>query len=186
MAGDQIGTAVTEGLVAPIEFDESMQSIYSEAAMNSQIIDGTVYGLPKAVETIVLYYNKDLISEEEVPTTLDEWYDYSQEVTVGDNYGLLALFDQIYYANSVRSGYGGYIFGDADGSYDVSDLGLNNDGTIEGIESIKRFYDDGLFPQGIIGEQGINALDSLFVEGKAAAVISGPWNQEPYASAGVE
>lgn len=187
MAGDQLGTAVTEGLVAPIEVDESIQSIYSEAAMESQIIDGTVYGLPKAVETTVLYYNRDLISDEEVPTTLDEWYEYSLEVTDGETYGFLALFDQIYYANSVMSGYGGYIFGeDENGSYDVSDIGINHPGAIEAIESVQRFYEEGLFPQGIIGEQGVNVLDSLFIEGRAAAVISGPWNQEPFASAGID
>ena len=43
-----------------------------------------------------------------------------------------------------------------------------------------------MFPSGIIGEQGINVLDSLFTEGKAAAVISGPWNLEPYKSAGID
>src|SRR5699024_2280430 len=91
-----------------------------------------------------------------------------------------------YYANSVISGYGGYIYKqDEDGNYDVDDIGLNNDDSIEALEYIKKFYDEGLFPQGIVGEQGINVLDSLFSEGKAAADISGPWNQEPYASAGV-
>lgn len=187
MTGDQIGTAVTEGLVSEIPVDDSIQGIYSEAAMDSQIVDGTVYGLPKAVETTVLYYNKDLISEEELPTTLDEWFDFSKDFMDDEQYGLLALWDQIYYANSVISGYGGYIFGqDENGNYDVNDIGLNNDAAIEGLESVQKFYDEGLFPQGIIGEQGINVLDSLFSEGKAAAVISGPWNQEPFVSAGID
>ena len=38
----------------------------------------------------------------------------------------------------------------------------------------------------MIGEQAINVLDSLFSEGKAAAVISGPWNLEPFSSAGID
>jgi len=187
MPGDKIGTAATEGLVSEIPVDDSMMNIFSEAAMESQIINGTVYGLPKAVETTVLYYNKDLISEDELPTTLDEWYDFSKKFTDGEQYGLLALWDQIYYANSVISGYGGYIYKqDEDGNYDVDDIGLNNDASIEALEYIQKFYDEGLFPQGIVGEQGINVLDSLFSEGKAAAVISGPWNQEPFASAGID
>ena len=187
MTGDQIGTAVTEGLVSEIPIDDTVQEIYSEAAMDSQIVDGTVYGLPKAVETTVLYYNKDLISEDELPTTLDEWFDFSKDFTDGEQYGLLALWDQIYYANSVMSGYGGYIFGqDENGNYDPNDIGLNKDAAIEGLESVQKLYDEGLFPQGIIGEQGINVLDSLFSEGKAAAVISGPWNQEPFSSAGID
>nr|WP_142828654.1 extracellular solute-binding protein [Planococcus soli] len=187
MAGDQIGTAVIEGLVKEVAVEEDVQSIYTDAAMQSQMVDGKVYGLPKAVESTILYYNKDLITEEELPATLEEWYEYSKETTTGDQFGFLALFDQIYYAQSVMSGYGGYIFGqDADGNYDPTDVGLNNEGSIEGANYIQKFYDEGLFPAGIIGEQGINVLESLFTEGKAAAIISGPWNVDPFTDAGVD
>lgn len=180
MPGDQVGTAVTEGLLKELSVDEDIQSIYTESAMQSQIVDGKVYGMPKAVETTMLYYNKDLVSEDELPTTLDGWYELSKELTDGETFGFLALFDQIYYAQSIMGGYGGYIFGqDESGNYDPTDIGINNEGAVEGAEYIQKFYDEGLFPTGIIGEQGINVLDSLFSEGKAAAVISGPWNLEP-------
>ncbi|KAB7668876.1 extracellular solute-binding protein [Bacillus sp. B1-b2] len=183
---DQIGTAVTEGILKEITIDDAVKNMYTEAAIDSQMVEGKVYGLPKAVETTVLYYNKDLVSEEELPKTIEEWYDFSKEVTKDDNYGLLALWDQIYYANGILSGYGGYVFGkDSKGAYNAKDIGLDNTGAIEGAEYISTFYKDGLFPSGIIGEQGINVLDSLFTEGKAAAVISGPWNLEPYAEAGI-
>ncbi|MBT2678735.1 extracellular solute-binding protein [Bacillus sp. ISL-35] len=186
MPGDQIGTAVTEGLIKQLNVSDDVTSIYTEAAMQSQMVDNKVYGLPKAVETTMLYYNKDLVSAEELPKTLDEWYDYSKKVTDGKNFGFLALFDQIYYANSVMSGYGGYIFGqDADGNYNPEDIGLNNEGAIEGAQYIQKFYKEKLFPSGIVGEQGINVLESLFTEGKAAAIISGPWNIEPFTKAGV-
>lgn len=186
MAGDQIGTAVTEGLIKELKVDEGVQAIYTESALQSQMVEGKIYGLPKAVETTLLYYNKDIISEDELPKTLDEWYEKSKELTKDGNYGFLALFDQIYYAQSVLGGYGGYIFGnDGNGNYDSTDVGLNNEGAIEGAEYIQKFYKEGLFPAGIIGEQGINVLESLFTEGKAAAIISGPWNLEPFKKAGV-
>ncbi|THE12454.1 extracellular solute-binding protein [Bacillus timonensis] len=185
MPGDQIGTAVVEGLIKDLDVSEDVQSIYTESAMQSQIVDGKVYGLPKAVETTMLYYNKDLISEEELPQTLEEWYDYSKEVTDGKKFGFLALFDQIYYAQGVMSGYGGYIFGQDNGSFDAQDIGLDNEGAIQGAEFIQKFYSEGLFPTGIIGEQGINVLESLFTEGKATAIISGPWNIDPFTKAGV-
>ncbi|WP_422389752.1 extracellular solute-binding protein [Candidatus Enterococcus clewellii] len=185
--GDQIGTAVTEGLLKEMDVEQAIQDIYTEAAMQSQIVDGKVYGLPKAVETQILYYNKALISESDLPETTDEWLTYSKKVTTDNSYGLLALWDQIYYAQGVLSGYGGYVFGsDADGNYDPEDIGLANSGAIKGAEYIKTFYDSGVFPTGIVGEQGINVLDSLFTEGKAAAVISGPWNLTPYEEAGID
>ena len=186
MPSDQIGTAVTEGLVKELNVDDATQGIYTEAAMAAQKVDGKVYGLPKAVETTMLYYNKDLISEDEVPTDLEGWYEYSKKVADGEKFGFLALFDQIYYANSVLSGYGGYIFGqDENGNYDPSDIGINNAGAIEGAQYIQKFYKEGLFPPGIIGEQGISVIESLFTEGKAAAIISGPWNVEPFTKAGI-
>jgi arabinogalactan oligomer / maltooligosaccharide transport system substrate-binding protein len=186
MPGDQIGTAVTEGLIKELNVSEDVTSIYTESAMQSQMVNSKVYGLPKAVETTMLYYNKDIVSQDELPETMEEWYELSKERTDGKNFGFLALFDQIYYAQSVMGGYGGYIFAtDENGSYDSSDVGLNSDGAIEGAEYIQKFYQEKLFPAGIIGEQGINVLESLFTEGKAAAIISGPWNVEPFTKAGV-
>ncbi|WP_143745191.1 sugar ABC transporter substrate-binding protein [Marinilactibacillus piezotolerans] len=187
MPHDSIGTAVTEGLIKPLDVSQEVQDMYTESAMLSQMVDGEVYGLPYAVETTLLYYNRDLVDEENLPTTLDEWYEFSENITGDGTYGFLALWDQIYYAQSIIGGYGGYIFAqDDEGNYDVEDIGLNNEGAIEAAEYIQKFYSEGLFPSGIIGEQGINVLDSLFSEGKAAAVISGPWNLGPYEQAGID
>lgn len=183
---DQIGTAVTEGLLAKLDVTDEVKSIYTESAMQSQIVEGETYGLPKAVETQILYYNKDIISEADLPETTDEWLEYSKAVTDKEKFGLLALWDQIYYAQGVLGGYGGYVFGqDSEGNYLAEDIGLANEDAIKGAEYIQQFYQSGVFPTGIIGEQGINVLDSLFTEGKAAAVISGPWNLTPYKEAGI-
>ncbi|MCM2675830.1 extracellular solute-binding protein [Alkalicoccobacillus plakortidis] len=184
---DQIGTAVTEGLLQELTVSDEVKDIYTEETMLSQTVDGKVYGLPKAVETTVLFYNKELVDENNLPQSLDEWHDFSVDATKDGQYGFLAKWDSIYYAQSVIGGYGGYVFPqEADGSYDITDIGLNNEGAVEGGEYIKTFFSEGLFPAGIIGEQGINVLDSLFTEQKAAAVVSGPWSFTPYADAGVD
>src|SRR5699024_11178788 len=75
MPNDQIGTAVVEGLLQELNVDEEVTSTYTEVAMDSQIVDDKGYGLPKSIETSVLFYNKDIVSEDEVPETLDGWYD---------------------------------------------------------------------------------------------------------------
>lgn len=184
---DQIGTAVTEGLLKELSVSDEVRNTFTEETMLSQIVDGKVYGLPKAVETAVLFYNKELVDENNLPETLDDWHDFSTEATKDGQYGFLAKWDSIYFAQSVIGGYGGYVFPqESDGSYDVTDIGLNNEGAVEGGEYIKTFFEEGLFPTGIIGEQGINVLDSLFTEQKAAAVVSGPWSFGPYADAGVD
>ena len=187
MPADQLGTSVTEGLISELTLDEETKRIYVESALESQMIGDAIYGLPKAVETQILFYNKELIEESDLPQTTDEWYELSQEFNTSEQFAFLALWDQLYYAGGVIDAYGGYIFGqNEDGEYDPQDIGLSNDGAVEAAEYIQQFYADGIFPSGIVGEQGINMLDALFSEGKAAAVISGPWNVEPFTSAGID
>lgn len=185
MPADQIGTAVVEGLVKEVNADDAVKASFTEASIQSQTVDGKLYGLPKSVETQILFYNKDLIAEEDLPDTLEGWYELSQNNT-SDAYAFLALFDQLYYTMGVIGGYGGYIFNqDENGNYLPEDIGLNNAGAVEAVDFVSKFYTEKLFPDGIIGEQGINVLEALFVEGRVQAVISGPWNLEPFTSAGL-
>lgn len=187
MPGDQIGTAVTEGIIKEIKIPKDVQSQYTDVALDSQIVKGKIYGVPKAVETTILYYNKKLVSDKALPKTIEDWYTLSKKMKTEKSFGFLALFDQVYYAQSVMSGYGSYIFKRSEsGVYDTKDIGLANAGAIEGANYIQKFYKEKLFPSGIIGEQGINVLESLFTEGKAAAIISGPWNVGPFEKAGID
>ncbi len=186
IASDQLGASVVQGLIAPLTATPEQLADYTESALSAFTSDGQLYGLPKVVETLVMYYNKDLL-----PTpfdTLDEYKKFSQERHAADagNYGLIAKFDQIYYAYGVIAPYGGYIFArDEKGNFDVTDVGLSNEGAIEAANYLRTFYEDGSFPAGILGENGLNAIDSLFTEKKAAAVINGPWAYEPYTKTGV-
>jgi arabinogalactan oligomer / maltooligosaccharide transport system substrate-binding protein len=185
---NQVSLAAKEGLLAELDLSSELISSYTEVSMESQMYNGKYYGIPKATDTNILFFNKDLISEEDLPKTVSEWYDYSKLIVDKnqDNYGLIALWDQFYYAHSLTHGYGAYIFGEKDdGQWNYDDIGLNNNGAIEAGKIIEKFYQNGVFPQGVIGENGITTLDSLFTEGKAAAVISGAWNFRPYEEAGV-
>ena len=147
-------------------------------------MDNVLYGVPKAVETLVLIYNKDLIDKP--LDSLQAWYDFSKQQRAKDQYGLLAKFDQIYYSWGAIEPMGGYIFGKNDkGGYNPQDVGLNKPGAVEAVTFLKKFYADNVFPAGIIGDNGLNAIDSLFTEKKAAAVINGPWAFQPYEAAGI-
>ena len=181
---DQLGTAVVQGLLAPLNLDKAFLASFTPPALNAFQLKGQTYGVPKAVETLVLIYNKDLLPQ--APATLDEYYTFSKAERAKGKYGLLAKFDEGYYAYGARASMGGYIFGkDAKCEINVEDIGLNKPGSIEAITYLKKFYADGLFPAGIVGDNGLNAIDSLFTEKKAAAVITGPWAFQPYEAAGI-
>ncbi|WP_316676847.1 extracellular solute-binding protein [uncultured Tolumonas sp.] len=181
---DQVGTAVVQGLISELNTDKAVMNSFTKPAVDAQTYNGKLYGIPKAVETIVLIYNKDLLPK--APEKMDDLYTFSKTQRAANKYGLLAKFDEIYYAYGVVAGMGGYIFGqNSNGSLNVSDIGLANKGAIDAVNYIKKFYTEGLFPAGIVGETGANAIDSLFTEKKAAAVITGPWAFQPYKDAGV-
>ncbi|MCI4067824.1 extracellular solute-binding protein [Dickeya dianthicola] len=188
---DQLGGAVVQGLIAPLKLDQAVQDSFTEASMAAFRMNNQVYGLPKAVETLVLIYNKEQVSKP--LTSLQEWYDFSRRQQAQNTFGLLAKFDQIYYSWGAIGPMGGYIFGKNDkdpgkndkGGLNPLDIGLNTPGAVEAVTLLRKFYADKLFPAGIIGDNGLNAIDSLFTEKKAAAVINGPWAFQPYEAAGI-
>ncbi|HID3521554.1 MULTISPECIES: extracellular solute-binding protein [Enterobacter] len=181
---DQLGGAVVQGLLTPLNMAAGATDQYTPASINAFKMDNTLYGVPKAVETLVLIYNKDLIDKP--LTSLQDWFDFSKQQRAKDQYGLLAKFDQIYYSWGAIEPMGGYIFGKNDkGGLNPQDVGLNKPGAVEAVTFLKKFYADNVFPTGIIGDNGLNAIDSLFTEKKAAAVINGPWAFQPYEAAGI-
>ena len=181
---DQLGGAVVQGLLTPLNMAAGATEQYTPASINAFKMDNVLYGVPKAVETLVLIYNKDLIDKP--LDSLQAWYDFSKQQRAKDQYGLLAKFDQIYYSWGAIEPMGGYIFGKNDkGGYNPQDVGLNKPGAVEAVTFLKKFYADNVFRGGISGHTGLTPIDSLFTDKKAAAVINGPWAFQPYEAAGI-
>lgn len=181
---DQLGGAVIQGLLTPLDVNKTIVDAFTVPSVSAFTMDGSLYGLPKAVETLVMIYNKDILP---APlATLDDYAQFSKKQRAENKYGLLAKFDQIYYSWGAIGPMGGYIFKkEANGSLNANDVGLNTPGAIDAVTYLKTFYTDGLLPTGILGDNGLNAIDSLFTEKKAAAVINGPWAFQPYEAAGI-
>jgi len=181
---DQLGSSVVQGLLSPLTLDASQQAAYTPSAMAAFKQGDVVYGVPKAVETLVLIYNKDLLPSP--LKSLDEYRTFSKKAREAQRYGLLAKFDQIYYSWGAIAPMGGYIFGkDNKGLINTKDVGLNTAGSVAAVSYLKSFFTEDLLPRGILGDNGLNAIDSLFTEKKAAAVINGPWAFQPYQAAGI-
>ncbi|KML06139.1 extracellular solute-binding protein [Rossellomorea marisflavi] len=181
---DQIGELALAGHIAPLEVSDDVKKRFTESSILAESYDGKLYGLPKSSETPVFIYNKELMKE--APASMDDVYSFAKDFTKDGNYGFLALWDNFYFAHAPMGGYGGYVFAENDGALDPKDLGLNNDGAVEGTEYIQKWYKEGLFPKGIIGENGGSAMDGLFNEGKVASVMNGPWSFQGYKDAGID
>ena len=60
---DKVGAAVVQGMIAPISFMQEDQDKYIRSAVTAFSQNGEIYGVPKVVETLVMYYNKDYLKE---------------------------------------------------------------------------------------------------------------------------
>lgn len=183
---DRIGSAVVQGLVAPIKFMNEDQDKYIASSVSAFTQNGEIYAVPKVVETLIMVYNKSVLRRPF--DTLEEYFDYSKKRLDPENkeYGLLVKLDSLYYVFSMMQPYGAYVFGvDKDGNLDANDVGLANEGAVEAIELAKQFYDNSCIPESILGEDGIYELDNLFCSGKVGAVITGPWALDYYKTADI-
>ena len=184
MSHDGGGPSVVKGYIKPLEVSDEVLSKFTKSSVDAFRYEGKLYALPKAVETPVFIYNKKLLPE--VPTTMDEVYQKSKEVTKNGNYGFLAIWDDFYHAHGIFAGFGAYVFGQKDNQLNVKDIGLNNDKAVEAVNYINKWYAEGLFPRGIIGEKSNDQMNGLFKEGKAFAVQNGPWAFKDYQDAGID
>lgn len=181
---DRVGGLGTEGQLAEVTLGNKAD--YDETTQNLVTLDGKIYGAPAVVESLILYYNKDLIKE--APKTFAELEElqkdakYAFDLEEGKSVGFLANWTNFYYAYGLIAGHGGYVFGDH--GTNPSDIGLDNAGTVEGLEYAKKWY--AMWPQGM--QDTTKAGDFIteqFTSGKAAAIIDGPWAAAALKEAGV-
>ena len=171
---DRVGGLGNDGQLAEVALNKDSKTDKTTESLVTN--GGKVYGAPAVIETLVLYYNKDLLQE--APKTFgeleelakDSKYDFAGEE--GKNTAFLADWTNFYYAYGLLSGNGGYVFGK--NGTDPKDVGLNNQGAIDGIEYAKTWY--AKWPKGLQDTKGAaNFIQTQFQEGKTAAIIDGPW-----------
>ena len=171
---DRVGGLGNDGQLAEVTLNKDSKTDKTTESLVTN--GGKVYGAPAVIETLVLYYNKDLLQE--APKTFgeleelakDSKYDFAGED--GKNTAFLADWTNFYYAYGLLSGNGGYVFGK--NGTDPKDIGLNNQGAIDGIEYAKTWY--AKWPKGLQDTKGAaNFIQTQFQEGKTAAIIDGPW-----------
>lgn len=175
---DRLGEIYQLGLAAELDVTAEQLDGYAEGALQAMSFDGKQYGVPTVIETYGLFYNTDLVPE--APETMDELMEIARELTEGDQYGFLMEAANLYFAHPFIAGPGGYVFGyDEATGFDGTDIGLANDGAVEGAELIQSWFEEGLIPQGIDGD----LMNGLFRDGKAGMVITGPWAIPDYVDA---
>ena len=164
-AHDSLGTFVEMGVLSPITdvVDESVYADMLPMTQEAGNYKGEQYLLPVYFETLLFMYNKDLW-EGEVPSTTEDLYAYMQEHTDADagTYAVVNQHSTAYNVSPFINGFGGYII-DED-----ANPGLTDEKTKEAIEYNKKFAE-------LQADGDYNTVTTLFNEGKAAAIVGGPW-----------
>jgi arabinogalactan oligomer/maltooligosaccharide transport system substrate-binding protein len=144
---------------------------YVDSAVTAVELGGKTWGVPiYNGNHLMLLYNKDLVPEP--PTDTDELIAMAQELTSGDQYGL--VFNQVepFWLVPWLGGFGGAVFAE-DGSTPTLD-------TQEMIDTLQFLYDIKYTTPIIPAESDYAAADTLFKEGKAAMIINGDWSLGDY------
>jgi arabinogalactan oligomer/maltooligosaccharide transport system substrate-binding protein len=164
-AHDSLGMFVEMGALAPITdvIDETVYLDMLPMTLKAGNYKDTQYLMPVYFETLLFIYNKDMW-EGEVPSTTDELYSYMKshtDITKG-TYALVNQHSTAYNVAPFINGFGGFIMNEQAKS------GLSDEKTKKAIEYNKKFAD-------LEADGDYNTVNALFNEGKAAAIIGGPW-----------
>lgn len=171
-AHDWIGNLVQNSAITPVQLPGDAKDSVAPVGLEAMTYDGQTYGVPYSVETLALYANKDLTDTPE-PSTFEELVS-AGKAGGADNVLALPIGEDgdAYHMQPLYSSAGGYLFGkDDDDQWDPEDLGVGKEGSVDAGEKMKELGKDGVLKTSITGDNAI----SLFTDGKAAYLISGPW-----------
>lgn len=181
-AHDWLGELIVNGLIEPIDLGD-LAGDFEQVTLDAFTWGDQLYGVPIAFESIGLIYNKALVPTP--PATWDELLDMAAALTDREQgyYGFLMQMPDPYHTFPLFSATGGYVFGtNPDGTLNPLDVGLNNEGSVRGLEVFDHLIESGLLPVGT----DYNTMTSLFNQGRVGMIISGPWALGDAAAAGID
>lgn len=175
-AHDKIGVYAELGILAPITdfVDETTLANYLPVTLESATYKGTLYQLPLYFETLLFLYNKDLMSESEVPQTTEALYAYMQANTADGHFGFVEQHSTAYYSIPWINGFGGEL---------ITSDGVPQLNSAE-VRAALKYHQK--FIQYMPGESEYSTVNTLFLEGMADSTIGGPWLVPSAREAGVD
>jgi arabinogalactan oligomer/maltooligosaccharide transport system substrate-binding protein len=154
--------------IEPIDFfvDEKVTSQLVPGMMPAMTYRDTVYGLPLNYKSIAMIYNTALVKAP--PKTSGELVKVAKGLTNAPSgrFGLAYEYSNFFFHAALMNAHGGQVF--APGPKPVIDSPQN----VAAVKTMMKWYKtDGILP----ADPSSTLIASLFNEGKAAIVFSGPW-----------
>jgi multiple sugar transport system substrate-binding protein len=165
------------GLIVPVTLTDAEKSAYYPAVLRSVTYDGKVLGLPIAMSTQALYYNKDLFRQagldpEKPPTTWQQLYDDAAAIkakTGVPGYGMPART-----FSSTAAIFMLWVYTNGANVLEDGKVTMNSPQMVEVLEWYKKMAE--------VSEPGPSAyireeLRPMFDDAKIGMFMSGPWER---------
>jgi arabinogalactan oligomer/maltooligosaccharide transport system substrate-binding protein len=168
-AQDRLGGWIEAGnTVEPVDFflDDATRARFLKSTMEAMTYRGSVYGLPLNFKVITMIYNKKLVTKP--PATTAELVATARKLTDArtGRFGLAYWYADFYYHAILMNGFGGGVF---DAQRRPT---LNAAANVQSLELLMKWAGkDKILP----AEPSTALITSLFNEGRAGIVFSGPW-----------
>jgi arabinogalactan oligomer/maltooligosaccharide transport system substrate-binding protein len=184
-ANDQIGSNALSGNIVALDdygIDQAfLTSTYEPAAVNGVVWQGKIWGLPETQEGIALVYNKDLVTDEYLPSDPMDFDDLlAKAQKFFEDKGIPLFCNQgfkgadAYHIAPVFFGFGVPSYVDDQGGVHLSDPGAVE--AMDWLVAIKPY---------LLQDADDNACRTAVKEGKAGGQWGGPWLLSDFEGAGV-
>jgi arabinogalactan oligomer/maltooligosaccharide transport system substrate-binding protein len=187
-AHDWIGNLVQNGTIDPIQLTSEQQAGFQELGLKGVTFNGQIYGIPYAIENIVLFRNTDLAPN--APKTVEEMLANGKKLKADGKVTEAVVWPvgatgNMYHGYPAYTSGGAYLFGKkSNGDYDPKDLGLGKPEAAKAMEVFAKYGEkgEGLFKRSI----SVDNDTALFTGKKTAYMIDGPWRVADLRKAGVK
>ena len=173
MGANRLGSMIGKGILKEMDdittFLNANKEDYLSASWNAGNIDSHRYSFPLDMHPTAMFYNKDLISEEEIPTTWSEFETICKAKTKDGVYGfaipnMYSITKDIVYSMALQKG---------SELLDENNKPIfNNDAWVSSLETLRKWkYDDKISPESV----GTSGDLTLFNASKSVFYFDGPW-----------
>lgn len=177
---DKLGELVSGGHILPTQNADKIAQQVLGSTVTALTYEGTMYGYPVSAETYALFYNKDLIKDEEVPTTWEGVKEFAKKFNSEDKYGFMMDVGNGYYTIIFTTGNGNRLFGES--GTDAENTKINSPEAIEGMKVFQGLREILDVPA---ADLTTSITDAAFASGKVAMYITGLWNVVNFQNAGI-
>lgn len=179
---DKLGELVNGGHILATKNPEQVKEMVIPSCAQALTYKGVMYGYPVSAETYALFYNKDLISENDIPETWEDLKNWASSFNAANpgKHGFMMDVGSCYYSIIFTTSNGNRLFG-ADGN-DTSKTYINTEDSVKGMEffqSLRSILD---VPA---ADLTTGTADGAFQKGNSALHITGLWNVKNFENAGL-